>query len=932
MGISNKLKKYISKVRLKILYHILYYRINWDDMEKTLDELKLNDDEMKKLIEMASDSFFICNIIKKMKLERNKLELLDKYNHLLSTADKLDVVLTLSFSEKEKILSSVLVDNRNEYGFTGNNVLNIMYSLQYPDEFKDFIKSDILNSRIDILYELLKEIKNKNVENIDNLVYETITNKRENILSYDNNNREQNLAYFILLIENQELLIEAMCDNREYIGSIFEEMVSNSFNCINYIQRNKNFEKFKKTFAKLNDEKIINYTVFLDDDFRASEALHLQGLLTYSNRLDENTKSKIIKKLYELKKNLQPDEAKKLIDLYLNNSIDCETFCNINSAEDYFLWEKYCEPNGIFYSGTFSNTISIDIIKSINDKHINDIILWLKEKYNDEIGIDLLEIAFTMYLTLGYNRTRDIILMQEYGNVPYSYLGALFTGYDLRFIQFEEEGKSKKPIINDKFVVTLLGQNYKSPDSLLKKLLGGKIQKNSKEMFYLEHISAIFNNYDIINEEFLRVQCGSKLKVKLNVSTIVDIIDNLTTIQNRMKDERLLQVDFFKFVGRDTQYTQGKSTDDIIERAVFISNSMSKVKGKKFPIVSIPDNDYTIEVLKPSDRKILCLGYETGCCFRPCGNADDFGGEKSLLKYCATEEYGGVVVMRDNRTNKVLFMSPILRNGNIIMLNSIESLNSDIRNLGYLSDILYKKLKALGDEMIRISHENGDIPPIEAVLLGNLHYTNPKYSSRKIEKVLPPFLSNNAYDGMYTNLDRGFTIISSIDNFNLQDIKLGEVNSTYFVDDRIIHEIEVSQDNVDEVEQCLGLKKEIINLSNSLISVPYDKRGEIITKINEKKKIYIKMFKKNINEIEQQEKILGIINNINKSSNNNTNSDLSYVVYIKYSDNWYIALDKNGRLHVNCTEDARKECDEELKKFKEKFNVNKKLEGEIIAK
>ena len=86
--------------------------------------------------------------------------------------------------------------------------------------------------------------------------------------------------------------------------------------------------------------------------------------------------------------------------------------------------------------------------------------------------------------------------------------------------------------------------------------------------------------------------------------------------------------------------------------------------------------------------------------------------------------------------------------------------------------------------------------------------------------------------------------------------------------------------------------------------------------------ITLEQFKKNINGIEQQEKIWSIINGI-KKTNNNENKDIFYIVYIKYSDNWYIAVDKNSQLHVYYTEEGKEECKEELQMFKHLYDEQK---------
>ena len=98
------------------------------------------------------------------------MELLDKYNSYLSSDDRLKVVLTFSYKMKKEILSDIFIKKDNKYSFNIGNLYGIMMSFQFPDEVMDFWMSNILDSRIDIHYEVLKyfkEIRN----DIDDIVY-----------------------------------------------------------------------------------------------------------------------------------------------------------------------------------------------------------------------------------------------------------------------------------------------------------------------------------------------------------------------------------------------------------------------------------------------------------------------------------------------------------------------------------------------------------------------------------------------------------------------------------------------------------------------------------------------------------------------------------------------------------------------------------------
>lgn len=891
---------------LKILFYTVPEKLT-DNQRLELIELFKNIDENNAHID------YLYNLISDIKDETLKYEVLLKHWKSLYAPYLKIIIHTFSDEIKIRIIKDFFLNHNNNFNLQYEGICNLILMLPLEKEV-ELIKEKVFNSDLNTHYNLLKKIA---VKLKPEEVFDLINEAKEEIIEYDIVNNTSIFAYYIMLINDEELFVRALCENKEYIGNIFSEMIKKSFDVYNSKKRKENLDKFMTTFASLYDQGEINFEIFFDEQFQPDEALELQGILLYSKNLSENDRKLVIDNLYKIKSELKEDERKKIIELFVSGNIDPTTFSNIKTTLDYNVWENYFEKNNIVYSQSFTERISINVLNNINNVYINRIISLIANKYGDKVRIDMIEIAFTMYLTLGYNRTLDV-LKGKYGTIDYYYLSGLFTNYDLRFIEFEQKDKKMQPILNERLINIVMGTSPLAMDTPLKKLIEGKLTNNSDEMFFLRNLSGISNNWQIIEEEYARKDTASKLSVKLNIKTIVEIYKNLSTIENRSLDHDLAQTDFYKYAGRDLKYTKGKTRKEIIARGVALSKRMERVDSKKFPLISISQNGYNLQVLPPKDRSIISVGYETGCCFRPCGNADDFGKDTSLLSYCTSTEYGGAIVLKDEN-GKTIFFSPIIRNGNVLIIHSIESADNDIQNDigGEKSRILHEMLVEYAKRTIETSasvEEN----PIEVVLLGNLHYVDKSFSKGTINNMIPPYTEDSSFDGMYNNLDLGFSIIATSSSFS--EIKLGSVSHEYRHEKQIINEIYIRADKISEIDYCIKLKSHIIDLTNLLNSTPYEQRGSIIDEINKLKKEYRNLFRKHIADIEKKEKINYIINEINNNGLNKQNSTIEDINYLKYSNRWYIALNEAGEIEFNYTEYGKEECMKELTEIKSNIN------------
>ena len=126
-----------------------------------------------------------------------------------------------------------------------------------------------------------------------------------------------------------------------------------------------------------------------------------------------------------------------------------------------------------------------------------------------------------------------------------------------------------------------------------------KYKENTNNFFTI--FSRCCNEWDIIEEEFMKMASKSKLNIKLNIQKINEILKNNLNIKKSMldeiEDEELLEKDVFDYAGYDTQFTSEPSLAP--RRAVMLSREMNKILTKKFPNIKISKGDYTINVYNP---------------------------------------------------------------------------------------------------------------------------------------------------------------------------------------------------------------------------------------------------------------------------------------------------------------------------------------------
>ena len=399
---------------------------------------------------------------------------------------------------------------------------------------------------------------------------------------------------------------------------------------------------------------------------------------------------------------------------------------------------------------TFEGKITCCQYQKTNTKRINKIIKLCSEKFPYD---DVVLLCYKMYYILGYDNTIEL-LNGKFGPVyNIRTLEKIFECCDVTKVQFKKVNNSNEPCTDDNLIQFLIGDK-KDDNTTIKRMLRGEI------VLLVDEFPTLYNN-------LARIQGNIGTKLHLNKVLSVLKENPYHLLPNEYKFTKDIIADIinsFEVQNKDdaprsNDYT--KEREGYVKKACeFYHNYLENRLVSTIPrVVGKTEDGYSYEVLKLNDPLILTLGYKTGCCFRLDGQSKEF------LQYCSESPYARVIVIR-NEYNEICSMIPIIRNGNVVAGNSIES-NSKGAN-----EKIYAALKEAFDDIIRISFEHEE-DPIIAGLVTNLH--NNCYSTTACKSV--PLIRDKDF---YTNYDKKTFIVSRQREKTFKDFRFFHPRTLYY--------------------------------------------------------------------------------------------------------------------------------------------------------
>ena len=490
-------------------------------------------------------------------------------------------------------------------------------------------------------------------------------------------------------------------------------------------------------------------------------------------------------------------------DNYINEIISHLLIGNITPDTLFDSMNNSDKIKNLLIAGKFKSliyqmkNIPIDIIYILNSKNINNI-------YNDFLKIPELDkikknysegkiklIITNMTILLGSDNVSKIIRHLPYDYLKVDRLFRSFLGIDLTNVKTN----NKNITYNNEFINLFMGDNINEPNSLLNLIYEGKTVLADK-------LEGIYSYWEILDARYNAQPLDTRL------SFLEKQFSNTKVILN--PDEYLLEGDIINSYYDNRQF-QNKNNIDLVEDIRKVYKGMKHNYQKTIPYVNGIYEGYYYETIRANDPSLFMMGSASGCCFKIGGDADSF------VRYCADDVNGRVLAIKD-KNGRIVAMAPIVRNGNLILCNSIES--NMVRNIEFMKK-MFKILEEAGNKMLDISSKvESERDKLKILLVGSYKNDLSEYSEyRKISYGMIDNKCLSPLDGsIYANMG-GFDwdnyVIASNDDVLLSELR--SFNSSIRYEDPRKEVLEVERENVND------------NIKKLISSIYYEKTGQFLS-------------------------------------------------------------------------------------------------------
>lgn len=479
-------------------------------------------------------------------------------------------------------------------------------------------------------------------------------------------------------------------------------------------------------------------------------------------------------------------------DYYINEIISSLLISKISISDFY----KYMNNSNSIKSllticklGIYTNlSTTIDVIGGLKGKKINNLYNEFESIYGEkEILINysrerIMKILTNMSILLKIDNVSNIIRHFPKDKEKANRLLKAFENIDLRNIKVN----NNKIVYNEELIKFIIGNNLNEPNSLLNLIYEDKTNLANK-------IEDLYAYWDVYNIRFKSQTLETRL------SFLENLLNSHRVILN--PDEYLLEGEIIDSYYDDRKYQKLKGLELINELRKEYKNMKHKYQ-KSIPYVFGKKEGYYYETLKANDPSIFEMGSVSNCCFKIGGEADSF------LRYCINNDNARVICIR-NKKGKIVAMSPIVRNGNLILCNSVESNNNK-------DEVFVKKMFSIVEEasnrIMDISKKyESEEDRIKIVLMGSYKNKNVEgyerliYGTIKDECVIP--IDKTIYHNL-SGYDSPYYIIAKDNNLNYNTLNSFDPNIKYN----------------DPRKDALELEKEFItdDIKNKINSIYYE--------------------------------------------------------------------------------------------------------------
>ena len=664
------------------------------------------------------------------------------------------------------VLSVSKIENRFFYSF---DVSKVFDGMVYSEQFKSLPNDtqlkviEKLNTYSNSI--LLPNDFRQRYKNIERVILSTDINTINEEIISQFNEQELFLLEFIKGDKNNNpLLKNYIIDNIKSKGKSFEEFMDDVDRKEKLIREKIRICHNKSIYKYIHDLRTKVYHVLLndieDEEIKEKFINYLLSKIKKDSTIDEEI-------LYNtLKRNLN-------YRLLNYNDISTLTYNYDNISKDFRLM-FYIKFNVALYNDIYLSGITYDQISKINVKHINNLFKILDTEDRDEIA-EKYALCIKLYLIFGYERSLEII-NKKYGEYEKVFLDNVLKT-DVSRVQMKKEGNKYIPSIDNRFINFMFAT---SKDNHFINMLNNKDSELYKRWYYL------YNNYDYILEK-----CHGEITIKKVISILETEIYDI--------DRKIITPDCYVLNNNDFLENIilgniGRENDEVLNSVVETYKEMKKRNESSIPYVegSI-QKGYKYQTMKFDDYRLFELGYKAGCCFRPLGI-----GHKHLL-HAALCRNGRILLIYDSSNNLAAFC-PTKRNGNVLIVNSIEFINKDFGNV---RDSIIDAFFQCIEEIVNISKQSDE--PIDLVCIGRNSYLKPKVTRFPDEYITPTIYEKD--DEIYKNTDeyhKSLDVIYKVIGFQYENIKKGDPNVSYMDPRPIIKYCNFMGATDEEREQALN--------------------------------------------------------------------------------------------------------------------------------
>ncbi len=388
--------------------------------------------------------------------------------------------------------------------------------------------------------------------------------------------------------------------------------------------------------------------------------------------------------------------------------------------------------------------ISLEQLMNINVKHVNRIARLLDDNTQDELS-DKYSKAIKMYFAFGLEKSLKL-LNGEYGPITKVFTDNV-SKLDVSKTEMREEGSKSLPVPNEEFNHFL----FSDSNNIVRLFKEGSAIQSSW--------SYLYNNIDKILDV-----CKGHITA-LQAETILSEQVNNVKYDLTPDNYRLRSILYEVGLGNKTKNTNEKIYDELVKtyekQKKRVSSSIPYVSGKL-------ENGYRYETMKLDSLVGYTLGYKAGCCIRLLDIAHNH------LLHALLCENGRILIVY-NPDGSIASFSPLKRNGEVLIANSIEAVDKNMPR--EITEAFSAGIK----DIMQKSKDNEDKDYLKVACIGANAYMKPNGVPWPSSIPTPTILEKD--DPVYRNTDeyhRSLLIIQKDEKADLRKLKSGPTEIKYY--------------------------------------------------------------------------------------------------------------------------------------------------------